>query len=710
MTLPIQQPVAIFLIVLVIILLAPLILNRIKIPYIVGLIVAGILVGPYGFNILARDASFEIFGQVGILYLMCLAGIEIDMVNLRRNLKPGLRFGMLTFLLPFAGGLGVAHWILGEGWASSMLIASMLSSHTLISYPIISRFGLTRSRSAVVSVCGTIVAVLLALICLAAVAGISAKGKWGAGDALWLLAKLIAFASLSAWIVPIITRRFFREFSDSVTQYIYVMGMVLLMSLVASVIGLEAILGAFYAGLLLNRFIPERSTLLRYILFVGNAIFIPYFLIGVGMLINVTVVFNGPAVIIVAVVLTATSLCSKWLAAWIAQKMLGYSPVERKVMVGLTSGKAAATIAAVMVGFNYHLFGEDILNGAVVMILLCCIVASIVTQRAAIKLRMQLTEETLKAPDSEWRQDARQVVAVANPLTADAIMRLALMLRHPDCVVPVTAMTVRTDDDGARLANSRSALRIAEDVANMHDVECHTVERYDANVVTGIKGVMIEQQASEVIIGLHRKSTIVDTFYGTLTETLLRATNRMVMISRCYIPPATLRKIIVVVPKNAEYETGFRLWVERTANLAAALGCRIIFATPKETEGYIRGVLYSENYTLRASYIALESWDDFLLLSSDFEDDDLLVAVGARRNSISFSSELEALPSFLSKYCARQNLMVIYPEQFGAYSAPVTPIDPLAPVISSTPSPLLLSINRWRNILADFRRRHSRRH
>lgn len=709
MELPLRQPVAIFLLVLVIILFTPLLLRRLKIPHIIGMILAGMVVGPYGFNILERDASFQIFGQVGILYLMFLAGVEIDMFNLKQNLRKGVLFGLISFTIPMVGGLLLIHYILDTSWLTSTLIASMYASHTLISYPITARFGLTNSRSAVISICGTVVAVLLALVVLAEVVAVQEHGVFQWFRILRLFGLLIVYCGALYYLVPIMTRRFFKSVNEPVTQYIYVMAVMLLASLLAQLIGLEAILGAFLAGLVLNRYIPKRSALMNRIEFVGNAVFIPYFLIGVGMLININVILKGWNVAWIALNMIVVALVCKWLAVYIAQRLYGFDKVERMLMFGLTSGKAAATIAATMVGYQYGLISEDVMNGAVLMILGCCAIASIATERAAMKLRMGLAEEKLKHETGSKRSNARQLVAVANPLTAEGIMKIAIYMRHPKNKLPLTALYVRNNDDPANIAMGKNALQTAVKVASAVDVKVDDVERYDINIATGLVNVLKEKNCTDIIIGLHRKSNIVDTFYGSMIEQLLRATNKSIIMSRCFIPVNTVTRIVVVVPPKAEFETGFRQWVTRIGNLATQVGCKAIFIAYKETIPYIQGVLTAEKYTISHEYREMETWDDFIMLSNRIHDDDLLVVIGARRTSISFSSDMEAMPTFLSRYFANHNIMIIYPEQFGAEAEMPTPIDPLSATITSNPSPLLLSVNRWRAQFSDYRKRRSSR-
>ena len=230
-TLPLTQPVAIFMLVLAIILLAPLLFERLRIPNIVGMILAGVAVGPYGFNLLARDASFEIFGQVGILYLMFMAAVEIDMYHLRQNYRRGVIFGLLTFLLPMGVGIPLTHYLLDTGWTSAVLISPMYASHTLISYPVVSRFGLSNNRGAVISVCGTIVAVLLALLALAEVVAVRTTGRFDVLSLLSLLGLMVVYAVAIGFAFPAMTRWFFKKFSDSVSQFIFILALVFVASL-----------------------------------------------------------------------------------------------------------------------------------------------------------------------------------------------------------------------------------------------------------------------------------------------------------------------------------------------------------------------------------------------------------------------------------------------------------------------------------------------
>ena len=710
-TLPlVTDPVLIFFIVLVIILLAPILLNRLKVPHIIGMIVAGVFIGPYGIGLLSRDASFEIFGQVGILYLMFLAGIEIDMFHLKKNLRKGLGFGIYTFLVPMVLGTVTSVYILGFNWLTSILLASMYASHTLIAYPIVSRFGLSKSPAVIITIAGTIVTVLGALIVLAGVVGIYSDGTFSGGEILKLLLRLVVYCLVIVYAFPRLTRWFFKKYNDNITQFIYVLAMVFMASYSAKMIGLESVLGAFYAGLVLNRYIPNASALMNRIEFVGNAIFIPYFLIGVGMLINVNVVVSDWNTVFVAVVMSVVATVCKWIAAWLTQITYKMRPMDRQMMFGLSNAQAAATLAAVMIGYNIGIFNESVLNGTIVMILVTCAISSIVTERAATRIKLAILKDENPEDEERSRKRSNTLISIANPLTASALVDFAVLMRNPMRKNgEMYALHVRNDNSPGSLAIGRNSLDVAEQAAASVDMKLNTIERYDLNFVTGLVNTIEERDISEVIIGLHRKTTVVDSFFGSKIEQLLKATNKMIVITRCFIPVSTVTRIVVYVPEKSQFETGFRQWVMATANLTAQVGCRVIFCCHPETRTYIRSVLKCEKYDIRHEYRDVEEWDDFLPLANRILDDDLFIVVNSRRASVSFNSSMDELPGFLQKYFSRNNLVVLYPGQFGDEAPVSSMMDPLASDVVATPSSLWVTLAGYYRRLILFRKRFTQR-
>lgn len=712
----VNNPVLIFFIVLVIILFAPLLLNRFKIPHIIGMIVAGIVVGPYGFNVLARDTSFEIFGQVGLLYLMFLAGIEIDMYHLKLNFRRGLGFGLLTFLIPMIAGTLASVWLLHMDWVTSTLLASMYASHTLISYPVVARFGITKTPAVLIAIVGTIIAVIGALLVLAAAVNIHNTGEFSPGDLLRLLGELAIYCIVILYTYPRITRWFLRTFSDKVTQYVYIMAMVFLASWFAQIIGLEAVLGAFFAGLVLNRYVPNASPLMSRIEFVGNALFIPYFLIGVGMMINVNVIANLDTIII-ALNMIVVAIASKWLAAWIAQKVYHLKADDRKIMFGLSTAHTAVALAVVTIGYNmimpdgHRMMDETILNGTVLMILVTCALAPIVTSSAAARIKIQILEEDAAEEQKTPRKQkvTNTLIPVANPITAQSLVDLALLIRNPSGRNNLYALHVRNDNSAGSRAVGRNSLDLAEQAAASVDARLTSIERYDLNTVAGVLNTIEERDITEVILGMHRKSTVIDSFFGSKIDQLLKSTNRMMVITRCFIPLNTVMRIVVSVPPKAQYETGFRRWVMCIGNLARQIGCRVIFCCHPEVKPLIRGVLHKERYTIRDEYRDVEEWDDFLLLANRILDDDLFIVVSARRTSVSFSPDMDSMPGFLQKYFSRNNLIVLYPEQFGEEVQLTTFVDPLSTDMNTAPSELWMRVLDWYRNLTQLKRRLTHR-
>lgn len=697
----VTEPVAIFLVVLGLILVVPMLLQRLKIPHVIGLIVAGAIVGPYGLNVLSRDMSFEIFGQVGLFYLMFLAGVEIDMYYLKKNIKRGFIFGLFTFLLPMIIGVPAAMLLLKLDAVTSFMLASMFAAHTLLAYPIVSRFRLTNNPAVVIAIAGTIFTVLGSLFVLAESVSVVREGGFNVMLTLKLVGSLAVYCASITYLYPRITRWFFKHYNDGILQFIYVLVMVFAASQAAILINLEGVFGAFYAGLVLNRFIPARSPLMSRLEFVGNALFIPYFLIGVGMLINFGVLTKGWDALYVAAVMSGVAMFSKWVAAYATQLTFGMRAIERSILYQLSNAHTAVALAVVMIGYNMGVFDEAVLNGTVVMILVTCTVSSIGTFRAASRLKVMSIEsgEEVVGNTQEKRKGVNTLIPVANPDTATELVSLALMMSDGNHAQnKLYALHVRNDNSAASRLVGESALQEAERVASIMDVKLKGIERYDLNFVTGLINTVEERDINEVVIGLHRRSSVVDTFFGEKLTKLLKATYRMVVISRCYIPVNTLRRIVVAVPEKAQYETGFAHWVKSVGNLTRQLGCRVIFCCTAETRRYISAVLRAGHYEIRSEYRTFESWDDFILLANKIVDDDLFVVVSARRASVSFTSDLEALPEFLRKYFAQNNLMVIFPEQFGEEVAVTGLGDALAPNVEAEPMTI------WLRLISGYRR------
>ena len=666
--LPVTDPTWIFFLVLVVILFAPIVLERLRIPHIIGMILAGVVIGEHGFNILARDSSFELFGKVGLYYFMFLAGLEMNMEDFKSIRVKATVLGLLAFIFPLGIGIWTNLHLLGYSLATSVLLASMYASHTLIAYPIVIRYGINRQRAVSIAVGGTAVTDTLTLLVLAVVGGMY-KGETSEMFWIWLVLKVVVLSVVIMYAFPRIGRWFFRRYSDNVVQYIFVMAMVFLGAGLMEFVGMEGILGAFLAGLVLNRLIPHVSPLMSHLEFVGNALFIPYFLIGVGMLIDVNVLFGHIDSVKVAVVMIIVALLGKWIASWLTQKIYKMRALERELMFGLSNAQAAATLAAVLVGYNIilpngeRLLNEDVLNGTILLILVTCVVSSFITEHAAKRIAMDDAEVS----DEKAQEKEKFLIPVANPETLESLMSLAMVVRDEKQPDNLVALNVINDNNGSvkqEMRGKRSLERAAQ-IAASTSVRLKTVSRFDLNITTGILHTAKEYEATNIIIGLHCKMSIVDSFFGNLTENLLKNTYLQVMVARFLIPVNTLRRIIVAVPPKAEFEHGFMKWITHMCRMSSRLGCRVHFYAHPQTLGYIRGYIQKKHKDTRVAYSELEDWDDLLLLTGQVNYDHLLVIISARRGSISYDSAFERLPMQISKYFNNNSIMLLYPEQKG---------------------------------------------
>lgn len=668
--LPITDPTWIFLLVLTIILFAPMVLGRLRIPHIIGMILAGVLIGEYGLNILERDSSFELFGKVGLYYIMFLAGLEMDMDDFKQNRVKALVFGLFTFSIPMVLGIVSGVYILEYSLVTSVLLASMYASHTLIAYPTVSRYGLSRLSSVSITIGGTAITVTLALLILAVIAGMY-KGEIDEYFWYFLTFKICFVVIFIVFVFPRLARVFFRNYEDNIMQFVFVLALVFLGGGLLEIAGLEGILGAFLVGLVLNRLIPRLSPLMNRLEFVGNALFIPYFLIGVGMIIDVRTLFKGGEALKVAVVMTIVATFSKWLAAWLTQKSYGMKPEERSMMFGLSNAQAAATLAAVLVGNKLEispgvpLLNDDVLNGTVVMILFTCIISSVITERASRRIAAKQKDANINK--SKPKEKENILIPVANPDTIEELINTALLLKNPQINDGLVALHVINDDIDSDFYELRGkqCLEKAASVGASADVRIQTVMRYDLNIASGIIHTLKEYDASEIVIGLHKKANIVDSFFGALTASLLTATHKQVLIMKAVMPVNTLRRMVVAVPSKAEYESGFTKWVKRLCRMSSQLGCRIHFNANKTTLGYIKGYIDKHHKGVRVQYNELEDWDDLLLLTSQVNYDHLFIVISARRGTISYQPSLEELPDLLSRYFTDSSLLVLYPDQHG---------------------------------------------
>ena len=672
---PITDPTLVFFVVLLIILLAPIVMGRLRIPHIIGMVLAGVLVGQYGFNILERDASFELFGKVGLYYIMFLAGLEMDMENLRKNIGRVGVFALLTFSVPFVLTFFAGRAMLGYSGMALMMLGCLMASNTLIAYPIVGRYGLQRHETSTLSVGASMTSLFFALVVLAATVN-SVSPTSGAADNqllfwVWFLVRFALFCVGMAFLVPRLTRWFLRSYSDAVMQFIFVMAVVFLSAALSDWIGLEGIFGAFLAGLILNRYIPTVSPLMNRIEFTGNALFIPYFLIGVGMLINVRLLFEGGNILWVVFCIVVFGTLGKALAAYISALLFRFPLVWGHMMFGLTSAHAAGAIAIVMVGRRIetapgeYLFGDDILNGVIIMILCTCVISTLVTEYSARRIRLQEKEALPEAHLSA--DDEKILIPVKYPEYADNLVEMAMMMRNPRLNRGLVALNVVYDDTNMKKnqEEGRRLLHHLQHMASAADVPLQTQVRIAANIANGIKHAFKEFQASEIIMGLHFHKEISRKFWGEFTQSLYNGLTNQIIIARIMQPLNTIRRIEVAVPSRAELEPGFYRWLERLGRMADNLDCRVRFHGRQETLTLLSEYIQNRHPSVRAEYTPMGHWNELPELASHIREDHMFVVVTARKGTISFKNAQERLPDEINRYFSGKSLMIIFPDQYG---------------------------------------------
>ncbi|MCR9011667.1 cation:proton antiporter [Gabonibacter chumensis] len=672
-TLPLNNPVLIFSVILFIILLAPILLHRLKIPDLIGLILAGALIGPNGLHIMDRDSSIILFGTVGLLYIMFMAGLEIDMADFKKNSVRGLTFGLYTFLIPMLMGTAAGVYLLDFSYPTSILLASMFASHTLITYPIVSKYGVTKNRAVNVTIGATIVTCILALLVLAVIVGMS-NGVLSHEFWIRLSVSTILFAAVVIFIFPIVGRWFFKRYDDKIGQYIFILGLVFLASFLAEAAGLEAIIGAFLAGLALNNLIPNTSALMNRIEFVGNAFFIPIFLIGVGMLVDFHVFVADWTTVWVAAVMVVVATLAKYVSAWLAYKSFRYTKSEFILMFGLTNAQAAATLAAVLVGYQViigtdangdpiRLLNESVLNGTIVMILVTCIIASFATQKGAQEVALaDLAEEEIV--DSDDTED-RILIPLSNIENVEELINLGVTVKSKKGKASLTALSIIQSDNADSSAEKRSNLLLekATKTAAATDNLLTTLLRYDYDVANGIKNAVKEHKITDIVLGLRKEGQISDTFLGNLTDRVLSKCATTTFVYRPSQPFSTLKRCIVVIPFHAEREIGFPYWLVRIWNIGKNTGNKMVFYASSSVLSVLKET--HAKHPIDAIFNEFDNWDDFLIISRDIRDNDALMIVMSRKNYPSYAKNMTQVPTYLNKYFFQNNCILVYPMQMG---------------------------------------------
>lgn len=661
--LPLENPVLIFSLILAIILLAPILLQRIRVPGIIGLIVSGILIGPSGLNILGQSLFVDVFSTIGLLYIMFIAGLELDLNEFKAHRNKSILFGFLTFSIPLAIGFPVCYYLLSFDFNASLLTSSMFATHTLVTYPIVSKLGVSKNIAVAITVGGTILTDTAVLIMLAIILG---AHDGGLTQEFWIRLgiSLVLFSAFMFLVIPRIAKWFFRKLeSEKHSHYIFVLSVVFFAAFLAEIAGLESIIGAFVAGLALNKLIPHSSALMNRIEFIGNSLFIPFFLISVGMIVDISVILSGPMAMIIAGVLTVVAIFGKWVAAFFTQIIFKFSKGQRKLIFGLSSAHAAATLAVILVGYKAGIVDETVLNATVVIILVTCIVASFATENAA-KMIIRSSDED---EDLELTSPANQeqiLIPIANLVNIDKILDFAVLIKEKKSINPLAIMTVvpNTAEAEKTIIKAKQGLEkfIKETAAS--DTQATVMATIDHNAASGISRISREIMADFILLGWPQKTGFLDKLIGDKMESILQNTEKTIFICDFQIPLVNHKRIFLIVPPNAQFEEGFAIWVNKVARLSLELSIPINLNCSETTHDAIRKFAKMNKITLTLNFYEFNDWDEFLILSRQISTTDFVIMVSARRGYISHFGHLDRVPVKLEKYFGDISKMVIYPQ------------------------------------------------
>lgn len=664
--LPLQNPVLVFALILTIILLAPIVLKPLNIPGIIGLIISGVLIGPHGLHLLDKNSAIDLFSTIGLLYIMFIAGLELDLNEFKAHRNKSLTFGLLTFLIPLAVGFPVCRYLLGYDLNASLLTASMFATHTLVAYPIVSRLGVSKNQAVAITVGGTLLTDTGVLILLAVIIG-NSKGTLSPDFLVQLAISLAVFSAIMFLVVPRIAKWFFRKLeNEKHSHYIFVLTVVFFAAFLAELAGVEAIIGAFVAGLALNKLIPHSSALMNRVEFIGNSLFIPFFLISVGMLVDVSVVTRGPTALIVAGTLTVAALCGKWIAAWLTQVIFGYTRAQRGLIFGLSASHAAATLAVILVGFREGILDENILNGTILLILITCMVASFATEKAAKRVVVETPDDGSDLLRANGRLDEHILVPTATIHGAEKQLEFAIYIKDRRSSKPISVLTVVSNNDEAErnILKARNQLDAFVRQAAAAEVKLNVITTIDHNPAGGIVRTSREIMADIILLAWPQRAGFLDRFLGDKLATILQNVDKTVLVCRFEQPLVAHKRIVCAVPPLAGYEKGFDLWVSKLVKLAQELSVPIVAHCDLATgEALVRTAERLRTKT-PITVRPFTEWEDFLVLARHVRETDLFVLVAARKGAASWLNELEGLPAKMEKYFAANNRVVIYPQQF----------------------------------------------
>ncbi len=653
-----SEPILTFGLLLLLILIVPILFQKINLPGIVGLLLAGTIVGPKGFGLIEAAGVIDVLGKVGLLYLMFLAGLEINLDQFKKERKNTVVFGALTFFIPQILGTLIFFWM-GYSIAASILIASMFASHTLVAYPIITRLGLMKEKSVAAAVGGTILTDTAALLVLAVVAR-SVEGDLDMMFWITLVGLFSLFMIFMFIILPRVSFKFFKFIGEKGRYtYVYVIGMMLMCAWLAEVIGIEAIVGAFMAGLSFNRLLSNKGPLKNRVEFFGDAFFIPLFLIFVGMQVDVQVLISSVDVWIVMGVMTITVIFTKWLAAFSSARLLNFSNDQAWMIFGLTNSQAAATLAAVFVGMEIGLIGDEILNGAIMMILATCIIGPIVVE----KYGYRIADDTTLESEDKISIRQRILLPLANPATSARLVEFAsnIKVQKKDPIYPLSVINTYMDA-AAQRERAQKILNLASGQIHAVNAEASPVIETNLNIAEGIRIATEKHAITDIVIGWNGEITTSSRVFGSIVDQMLSTTKQQAFICKLDQPIATFKNIRLVISAKKISSKNYQHLFGTLLRLAENLNTPVEIFHLEEEKEQIQKIISLISPASNLTLVEFNTFDTLMEeITTTTTEADFLIVTNERGGSYGWATGTNLIPRILASKRPKASFVIAYP-------------------------------------------------
>ena len=667
----VEEPVFVFAIVMAVIFFSPYIMRLVKLPEIIGVIIFGIILGPNFLNVLERDGGILLFGTVGILFIMFNSGLELDMQNFKKKKFRSLIFGLLTFIFPmsagFLAGYGIFHFMEIENniengkIIAAILFGSVFASHTLLTYPTVGKLGIKDDEAVVVAVGGTLITNTIAMLILAVIASYvlgGGQGEWYDAPAIFM-----CFSVAVVMFIPKLVRWFFKMVeSDTYTQYIFVMAVLFAVASFGKLIGIEPIIGAFLAGLALNSLIPANSILMNRIGFIGNTLFIPFFLMYVGMLADIRLLVSDWRVIMIAALMFFIAVPTKYVAAYITQKIFKYSDAQRRLIFGLSNTQAAGTLAVIMIGVHsLRLFDQILLDASILLMLVTCIISAIYTEKAARNIASKSKSAANEDENSNGTGE-KILLLLSNPQTVTKLVDLSIMMKNPKNENPIFPLTLVVDGKNAKeeIDKKQKLLEQAQAHASGTNQLTHLVTRVDVNVASGVKLVSKEFSTTHMILGWNSSLSNSSKFFGTVLEHILAVSDNVIVAVKSVADWHVIQRTVLFISPNAQFENNFLSVILPILRVANSLKTAVILYGSRDQFDEIMNICSTNNINLDI-FFDESTKNPIKFAKKTIKANDFSVIINGRRKSVSFDEEFVKIPNFIDSNFRKENFVVVYP-------------------------------------------------